>query len=115
MVEQPTRTTAHREWHVVFILAASLWGLAGCLKWPVENSSTQPDEVLFERGMYAVEDNRFDVAHITFQTLINTYPDSEYARKAAVVLEDPRIARCGESWSFSPDCDGGFASAPPTN
>ena len=90
-------------------------GLTGCLKWPVENSSTQPDEVLFERGMSAVEDDRFDVAHIIFQTLINTYPDSEYASKAAVALEDPRITKCGESWSFSPGCDEGYASAPPTN
>jgi len=55
--------------------------------------------------MSAVEDNRFDVAHITFQTLINTYPDSEYASKATVALDDPRIAKCGESSSLSPDCD----------
>ena len=54
--------------------------------------------------MSAVEQDRFTVANLTLQTLINTYPDSEYANKAKQVLEDPRIAPCDESWTSSPQC-----------
>src|ERR1700687_5680188 len=39
----------------------------------------------------------FTVANLTLQTLVSTYPDSEYAGKAKLVLEDPRIAKCGNS------------------
>ena len=44
-----------------------------------------------------------------FQTLLNTYPNSEYARKARLALEDPRIAGCGQPWS-PPECNGGSAN-----
>jgi hypothetical protein len=88
------------------LLAASLCVLmTACIKWPdAEVSSTQHDKLLFERAMFAVEQHRFTVANLTLQTLINTYPDSEYASKAKQVLEDPRIAPCGESWTSSPQC-----------
>ena len=60
-----------------------------------------PDEVLFERAMEAAEGKRFGVAHLTLETLINTYPDSKYAEKARLALRDPRIARCG-GWTTTP-------------
>jgi hypothetical protein len=86
-------------------MAVLFCGLMACVKWPnLAVSSTQPDRVLFERAMSAVEEDRFTVAHLTLQTLINTYPDSEYSSKAREVLEDPRIAPCGESWTSSPQC-----------
>jgi hypothetical protein len=72
-------------------------GLVGCS--PVgEIGLRHPDDVLFERAMYAVELKHFDVAHITLQTLINTYPDSLYAARAKSALRDPRIADCGDAW-----------------
>src|SRR5215831_8485788 len=46
---------------------------------PLANvGSKQPDKVLFDKAMDAMRHNRFDVARLTLQTLINTYPDSEY-------------------------------------
>jgi len=54
--------------------------------------SLHPDEVLYERGLSAVEQNRFDNAHLVFETLINTYPDSPYADRARTAMQDPRIA-----------------------
>src|SRR6267143_1740865 len=45
----------------------------------------------------ALEHHRYDVANLTVQTLVNTYPDSEYAKRAERLLEDPRIAPCGVS------------------
>jgi outer membrane protein assembly factor BamD len=93
------------------MIALLLCGLTACLKWPnVEVSSEQPDRVLFEAAMSAVERDRFDVANLTLQTLVNTYPDSEYASKAKLVLRGPRIARCGESWNSSSECDGRLAT-----
>ncbi len=67
--------------------------------------SQRPDQVLFERGMSAVDEGRFDVAKIILRTLVNTYPDSEYASNADVLLQDPRIAPCGEPWNASRLCD----------
>jgi hypothetical protein len=88
------------------LMAASLCVLmTACIKWPdAEVSSANHDKLLFERAMSAVEQHRFSVANLTLQTLLNTYPDSEYANKAKQVLEDPRIAPCGESWTSSPQC-----------
>ena len=107
------RRRMRRGWQIVSLMAV-LCGLAACLKWPdTEISSKQPDKVLFERAMFAIGHNHFDVASLTLQTLVNTYPDSEYARKAEFVLEDPRIAKCGESWNSSPQCDGRLATTPP--
>ena len=54
--------------------------------------------------MFEVEQHRFRAANLTLQTLINTYPDSEYASKAKQALDAPRIAPCGESWTSSPQC-----------
>jgi hypothetical protein len=78
-------------------------------------STHHPDEVLFKRAMSALQNNRFDVANLTFQTLINTYPDSEYTSKAEHELEDSRIARCGQSFSSNAECNGRLATAPPAN
>lgn len=63
--------------------------------------------MLFERAMFDVEQHRFSAANLTLQTLINTYPDSEYASKAKQALDDPRIAPCGESWTSSPSASPG--------
>jgi len=68
--------------------------------------SQQPDQALFERAVSVVEESRFDVAHMALQTLVNTYPNSEYADKAKLLLKDPRIAECGESENFSSRCGG---------
>jgi hypothetical protein len=96
-----------------FLIALLLCGLTTCLKWPnAEVSSKQPDRMLFEGATSAMEQDRFAVANLTLQTLVNTYPDSEYASKAKVVLHDPRIGECGASWNSSPECNGRRATKP---
>jgi outer membrane protein assembly factor BamD len=50
--------------------------------------SKQPDKVLFDRAMESLKKNRFDVARVTLQTLINTYPDSEYVARAKLAIGD---------------------------
>ena len=81
-------------------LTTLLFGLTAC--GARQPAVTHPDKVLFEHAMTAVEGNRFDVAHITLQTLVNTYPHSKYTAKAELLLkDDPRIAECPE-WSAPP-------------
>jgi outer membrane protein assembly factor BamD len=57
--------------------------------------SKQPDKVLFDKAMDAMKHNRFDVARITLQTLINTYPDSEYIARAKLAVGDSWYAEGG--------------------
>jgi len=63
---------------------------------PLANvGSKQPDKVLFDRAMDAMKHNRFDVARITLQTLINTYPDSEFIARAKLAVADSWYAEGG--------------------
>ena len=51
--------------------------------------------MLFDRAMDAMKHNRFDVARITLQTLINTYPDSEFIARAKLAVADSWYAEGG--------------------
>src|SRR6202049_4229173 len=63
---------------------------------PLSNvGSKQPDKVLFDKAMDAMKHNRFDVARITLQTLINTYPDSEFIARAKAGAGDSSDAEGG--------------------
>src|ERR1700721_1440206 len=63
---------------------------------PLANlGSKQPDKVLFDRAMDAMKHNRFDVARMTLQTLINTYPDSAYIARAKLAVADSWYAEGG--------------------
>ena len=56
---------------------------------PIANvNSKQPDKVLYDRAMDAMKHNKFDVARLSLQTLINTYPDSEYVARAKLAIGD---------------------------
>jgi outer membrane protein assembly factor BamD len=83
------------------VLLLGLLALAvGCTNKKVNNplanvGSKQPDKVLFDRAMDAMKHNRFDVARITLQTLINTYPDSEFIARAKLAVADSWYAEGG--------------------
>ena len=63
---------------------------------PLANvASKQPDKVLFDKAMEAMKRNRFDVARMTLQTLINTYPDSEFIARAKLAVADSWYAEGG--------------------
>jgi outer membrane protein assembly factor BamD len=65
---------------------------------PIANvNSAQPDKVLFDRAMDAMQHSRFDVARITLQTMINTYPDSEYVARAKLAVGDSWYAEGGSA------------------
>src|SRR3954462_6188247 len=75
------------------LLAATLMIATGChhnkVINPIANvDSKQPDKVLFDRSMDAMKHGKYDVARITLQTLINTYPDSEFIARAKLAVGD---------------------------
>ena len=85
---------------VVVILAVVLVFTAGCTNKKVHNpladvNSKQSDKVLYDRAMDAMKHNRFEVARITLQTMINTYPDSEYLARAKLAVADSWYAEGG--------------------
>jgi outer membrane protein assembly factor BamD len=63
---------------------------------PIANvDSKQPDKVLFDRAMDAMKHSKYDVARLSLQTLINTYPDSEYVARAKLAIGDAWYAEGG--------------------
>ena len=85
----------------IFVLLALLLALTvACTNKKAVNplanvGSKQPDKVLFDRAMDAMKHNRFDVARMTLQTLINTYPDSEFIARAKLAVADSWYAEGG--------------------
>src|SRR6202453_3873873 len=52
------------------------------------NASKQPDKELFDKAMTAMKKGKFDVARLDLQTLLNTYPESEYQMRAKLAVGD---------------------------
>ena len=88
--------------YVVVCLAAGL-ALTGCFGHKNTTSQTgtgnsaEPDKVLFERADNDIKHGRYDIARLTLQTLINTYPDSEYLAKAKLAVADSYYKEGGTS------------------
>lgn len=93
MFDRPT--TKLERMMAALLLTAALLSLAGCQHKKDANplshiNSKQPDKVLFDRSMDAMKARNYESARLTLQTLINTYPDSEYVARAKLTL--------GEAW-----------------
>jgi len=97
-------------WLVAFSVLAMSIGLVSCLK--ESDFTPKPDSSLFDRGSDALERGQFAVAAIDFHTLINTYPDSEYAAMAKRILDNDPHLDCHtltDIYIFTPSllCDEG--------
>jgi len=56
---------------------------------PLANvASRQPDKELFDKAMAAMKKGRYDVARLDLQTLLNTYPESEFKMRAKLAVGD---------------------------
>jgi outer membrane protein assembly factor BamD len=56
---------------------------------PLANvASKQPDKELFDKAMIAMKKGRFDVSRLDLQTMLNTYPNSEYLMRAKLAVGD---------------------------
>ena len=47
-----------------------------------------PDRQLYDKALEATKKGHFDVARLDLQTLLNTYPDSQYQMKAKLAIAD---------------------------
>ncbi len=84
------RSRAHL---IALALAAPLvLGSAGCHRHkhapPDLTASQEPDKVLFEKSLEDIQNHRYEVARLTLQTLLNTYPDSDYLDRAKLAIAD---------------------------
>src|SRR5262245_36455476 len=52
------------------------------------NEIYEPDRVLFDKAMRDLKKNKFTVGRLTLQTLINTYPDSEFLPRAKYAMAE---------------------------
>jgi outer membrane protein assembly factor BamD len=52
------------------------------------DNTAEPDKVLYDRAMEDIKHGRHEVGRLNLQTLINTYPDSEYLAKAKLAIAD---------------------------
>jgi outer membrane protein assembly factor BamD len=90
------------------LLVALLLGLAGtsgCLFFGGKkqtaqnptNSSAAPDKVLYDRGLAYFQKGKYTEGRLALQTLINTYPDSEYLAKAKLAVANSYYKEGGTS------------------
>jgi outer membrane protein assembly factor BamD len=53
-----------------------------------EADAKLPDRQLYDKALKATKKGHFDVARLDLQTLLNTYPDSQYQMKAKLAIAD---------------------------
>jgi outer membrane protein assembly factor BamD len=51
-------------------------------------NTAEPDKILYNKAMDDIKHGRHEVGRLNLQTLINTYPDSEYLAKAKLAIAD---------------------------
>jgi outer membrane protein assembly factor BamD len=81
-----------RKHAITSLLAASI-AIAGCHHAKVQNpianiNSKQPDKVLFDRAMESMKKSRYAEARTLLDTLLTTYPESEYVARAKLSKGD---------------------------
>jgi len=85
---------------LVGLLAASV-ALASCGRRATaaagDGSGAEPDKLLFDTAMANIEDGKHEVGRLTLQTLMNTYPESEYLAKAKLAIADSYYKEGGAS------------------
>src|SRR5882724_13287413 len=61
------------------------------------DNSAAPDKILYERALVDIKKGRHEVGRLNLQTLINTYPDSEYLAKAKLSIADSFFKESGKA------------------
>jgi outer membrane protein assembly factor BamD len=61
------------------------------------DNNAQPDKILYDRAVDDIKRGRQEVGRLNMQTLINTYPDSEYLAKAKLAIADSYYKEGGTS------------------
>jgi outer membrane protein assembly factor BamD len=61
------------------------------------DNTAEPDKVLYDKAMDDIKHGRQEVGRLSMQTLINTYPDSEYLAKAKLAIADSYFKEGGSA------------------
>jgi len=81
-----------KQGRIICFVALGTTLLAGCVgkknTAPVAGTSVEPDKVLYTKATNDMKHGRYSVGRLALQTLINTYPDSEYLAKAKLAIGD---------------------------
>jgi outer membrane protein assembly factor BamD len=81
-----------KQGRTICLVALGATLLAGCVGKkavaPVAGTSAEPDKVLYEKATSDLKHGRYSTGRLALQTLINTYPDSEYLAKAKLAIGD---------------------------
>lgn len=92
-----------RRWFVLIVVLLPLV-LSGCFfgggkraEVVTPTGEAEPDKILYEKGLKDVGKGRYEVARLTLQTLLNTYPDSDYKEKAKLAIADSFFKQGGTS------------------
>jgi outer membrane protein assembly factor BamD len=64
---------------------------------PAPADSAEPDKILYDKALDFLKRGHYTEARLSFQTLINTYPDSEYLAKAKLGSADTFFKEGGTS------------------
>ena len=85
---------------LVGLLAASV-ALASCGRRATaaagDGTGAAPDKLLYDTALANIEDGKHLVGRLTLQTLMNTYPESEYLAKAKLAIADSYYEEGGAS------------------
>jgi len=98
-----TKGSFDRRWAWLAVSAAVTMALCGCFGrkttagTPAAGATAEPDKVLFDNAMNDIKKDRYDEGRLALQTLINTYPDSEYLAKAKLAVADSYYKEGGPS------------------
>jgi outer membrane protein assembly factor BamD len=60
-------------------------------------NTVEPDKILYDRATDDVKRGKYETGRLGLQTLINTYPDSEYLAKAKLAIADAYYKEGGSS------------------
>ena len=98
-----TKAGFDRSWLWLAVSAAATLALCGCFgrkttaAAPAAGTSAEPDKILYDNAMADIKKSRYDEGRLALQTLINTYPDSEYLAKAKLATADAYYKEGGPS------------------
>jgi len=77
---------------IICVVTLGAFLLTGCLgkkaTAPVAGTTAEPDKVLYEKATDDLKHGRYATGRLALQTVINTYPDSEYLAKAKLAIGD---------------------------
>jgi outer membrane protein assembly factor BamD len=86
------KTKKFKQGQTICVVAVGAFLLTGCLgkkaTAPVAGTSAEPDKVLYEKATEDLKHGRYVTGRLALQTVINTYPDSEYLAKAKLAIGD---------------------------